>query len=176
VFKGWFDVTWQTMAGVAVRSAIIYLVFLMGLRVFGKREVGQFTFFDLALILLVANALQPAMTGPDNSVAGGLVIILVLLAANWVIARLRLRSMLVRHLLEGTPTVIAQDGAWLPRAMRHEGLDSDEAMMALREHGLDDVGDVELAVLEIDGSISVVPKEGGGVRKGSRQLRYRRRV
>jgi uncharacterized membrane protein YcaP (DUF421 family) len=71
MFAGWFDVTWQMVAGIALRSAVVYLVFLLGLRVFGKREVGQFTFFDLALILLVANALQPAMTGPDTSVAGG---------------------------------------------------------------------------------------------------------
>jgi len=81
----------------------MYLVFLMRLRVLGKREVGQFTFFDLALILLVANALQPAMTGPDTSVAGGLVIVLVVLAVNWLVARLRLRSMLFGHLLEETP-------------------------------------------------------------------------
>jgi uncharacterized membrane protein YcaP (DUF421 family) len=102
--------------------------------------------------------------------------VLVLLAVNLVIARLRLRSTLVRHLLEGVPTVIVQNGAWLPRALRHEGLDRDEAMMALREHGIGDVSEVELAVLETYGSISVVPKEGGGVRKGSRRLRYRRRV
>jgi uncharacterized membrane protein YcaP (DUF421 family) len=176
VFNGWYDVHWQAMVGIALRSVIIYLVFLIGLRVFGKREVGQFTFFDLALILLVANALQPAMTGPDYSVVGGLVIVVVLLGLNWLISRLRLRSTLVRHMLEGTPTVIAQDGQWLARAMQHEGLDTDEAMMALREHGLADVSEVALAVLEVDGSISVVPREGGAVKKGSRRLRYRRRV
>jgi len=60
--------------------------------------------------------------------------------------------------------------------MPHEGLDQDEAMMALCEHGIDDIHEVELATLETDGSISVVPKEGGGVRTGGRRLRYRRRV
>src|SRR2546427_6371504 len=54
-----------------IRAVIIYVVFFIGLRLFGKRELGQFTTFDLVLVLLVANALQPAITGPDNSVTGG---------------------------------------------------------------------------------------------------------
>jgi uncharacterized membrane protein YcaP (DUF421 family) len=96
------------LGNVALRSAVVYLMFLVGLRLFGKREVGQFTFFDLALILLLANALQSAMTGPDTSVGAGLVIVAVLFAINLVISRLRLKSLLMRRLLEGHPTVIAQ--------------------------------------------------------------------
>lgn len=175
MFSGWFDVHWQSMAGVAVRSAVIYAVFLIGLRIFGKREVGQFTFFDLALILLVANALQPAMTGPDTSVGGGLIIVVVLLGLNWLVSRLRLRSTVFRRLLEGTPTVIAEDGHWLQRSLRREGLDVDDAVMALREHGIGDVADVQLAVLETDGSISVVPREGSNLKRGRRDVRQLRR-
>src|SRR2546428_13539925 len=65
-----------------IRAVIIYVVFFIGLRLFGKRELGQFTTFDLVLVLLVANALQPAITGPDNSVTGGVIIITILLAFN----------------------------------------------------------------------------------------------
>src|SRR5437588_6752722 len=74
-----------------VRSVVIYLVLLLGMRFFGKREVGQFTLFDLVFVLLVANAVQPAMTGPDQSLGGGLVIIVTLLLVNFVISFLRLR-------------------------------------------------------------------------------------
>ncbi|MGO8683388.1 MAG: DUF421 domain-containing protein [Thermoleophilia bacterium] len=161
---------WQ----IAVRSIVIFLVLMIGLRLFGKREVGQFTVFDLVLVLLVANAVQPAMTGPDNSLTGGVVIIVALLALNLLLAQWRTRSRLGRRLLAGHPTVIAQKGRWLSAALHREGLDTDDAMMALREHGISDVSDVELAVLETDGSISVVPT-GQSVLNSRHKVRYRKR-
>ncbi len=153
----------------AVRSAVIYLALLIGLRLFGKREVGQFTLFDLVMELLVANAVQPAMTGPDSSLFGGLIIIVVLLVLNWGVGMLRLRVPRLRGVLEGHPTVIAQEGQWLPEALRREGVDQEEAEAAMREHGVEDIKDVKLAVLETDGSISIVPAD-------AHTLRTRRRV
>src|ERR1035437_5173071 len=82
---------------IVIRSAIIYAVFFGALRVFGKREIGQFTLFDLALVLLAANALQPAMTGPDQSITGGLIIVATLFILNRGVAALRVRSPLVRR-------------------------------------------------------------------------------
>ena len=79
------------------RTAIVYVVFVAVLRVFGKRELGQFTIFDLALLLLAANALQPAMTGPDNSVLGGLVILATIFALNWLTAMIREHVPLARQ-------------------------------------------------------------------------------
>ncbi len=157
----------------ALRSAAIYLVLFVGLRVSGKREVGQFTLYDLVLVLLVANAVQPAMTGPDTSLVGGFVIIVVLLALNWVFGRVLPRSPRLRRVLKPSPTVIAQDGHWLVEAMRREGMDVDEGEMALREHGLLDVKQVKLMVLEPDGTISVVPTESRVLR--SRRRRYKQR-
>lgn len=155
------------------RSAAIYLAMLLGLRLFGKREVGQFTLFDLVLVLLVANAVQPAITGPDNSVTGGLVIVVTLFLLNWAVASLRARSGWVRRLTEGQPTIVARDGQWLRDALRREGLADDECRMALREHGYADVSEVGLAVLETDGTISVVPRTAG-VHRGTRRVRTRR--
>lgn len=155
------------------RSVVIYVVLLVGLRLFGKREVGQFTLFDLVLVLLVANAVQPAITGPDTSLTGGLVITATLFVVNFLVARLRAVSPWFRRLTEGEPTIIVRDGQFLVDAMRREGLNRDECMMALREHGFADVAEVGLAVLETDGTISVVPREGG-VRKGQRRVRTRR--
>ena len=154
---------------IALRTVVIYVMLVIGFRLFGKREVGQFTIFDLVLVLLVANAVQPAMTGPDNSLVGGSIIIVVLLALNWAVGLLRLRFPIFRKLVQSHPTVIAQDGQWLPEALRREGVDQEEAEMALREHGLSDMSEVQMAVLELDGTISIVPI-------GSRTFRSRRKV
>ena len=157
---------WQ----IAIRVLVVYVAFLIALRIFGKRELGQFTLADLVLILLVANAVQPAMTGPDLSLLGGLLILATLFAANLGIAYLRVHSGRARAVLQGHPTVIARDGQWYDDVMRHEGVDEDDALMALREHGLSKVEDVELAVLEVDGSISVVPAEGSTLKRGRHRV------
>ncbi len=154
---------------IVVRSAVIYLALLIGFRLFGKREIGQFTLFDLVVVLLVANAVQPAMTGPDTSLVGGLLIIGTLLVMNWGLGALRLRSPFFRWIVQPHPTVIAQEGHWIEDALRREGVDEDEAEMALREHGVESVEQVKLAVLELDGTISVVPID-------SRTVRTRRRI
>jgi uncharacterized membrane protein YcaP (DUF421 family) len=153
------------------RTAIVYAVFILVLRAFGKRELGQFTIFDLALLLLAANALQPAMTGPDTSVGGGLVILATIFALNWLTAMVRERVPFARGLLEAAPTVLARDGAWLDAAVKAEDVDQDDLEAALREHGIERIEDAQLVVLEGDGSISVVPKESDG-----EALRRRRRI
>lgn len=162
-----------------VRSVVVYLALLAVLRIFGKREVGQFTLFDLVVILLVANAVQPAMTGQDYSLLGGLIIIATLMLLDRTIALLRARVPFVRELLESHPTVIARDGQWISRAMDAEDVTIDDAEMALREHGIGSVSDVEIAVLEADGSISVVPVEkqdGLETRRPRRRMRIVRRI
>ncbi|MEO8251363.1 MAG: YetF domain-containing protein [Chloroflexota bacterium] len=141
----------------AVRSTAIYLAVLVALRLFGKREVGQFTLIDLVLILLLANAVQPAMTGPDTSLTGGLVIILTLVLVNRAIALARAKLPFVQRIVESSPTVIARDGAYVPGALEREELSAEDVTMALREHGLTAISEVKLAVLESDGMISVVP-------------------
>src|SRR5438309_10764985 len=93
-----------------LRAVIIYVVCFLGLRLFGKRELGQFTTFDLVLVLLVANALQPAITGPDNSDTGGAIIIAVLLLFNRGVAMLRSRWSWFDRLVEPPPTVVVEDG------------------------------------------------------------------
>ncbi|MDQ2935597.1 MAG: DUF421 domain-containing protein [Chloroflexota bacterium] len=154
-----------------VRSVTIYLAMVVALRLFGKREIGQFTLFDLVLVLLVANAVQPAMTGPDSSLGGGVLIILTLVVTNRIMAEARRRLPFLRVVLESPPTTIARDGAWLHEAVQQEDIDAEDLETALREHGIASVDEVALAVLEPDGSISVVPR---GDRQG--QPRPRRRV
>ncbi len=142
---------------VVLRTAAVYLVILAGLRLAGKREVGQMTVFDLVVLLLIANAVQNAMVGPDTSLSGGILAALVLLALNALLVRLRLRWPRLRQVVEGSPTLLVLHGQVLEEHLRKEGLDSVILDEALREHGVSDVSSVEMAVLEIDGSISVVP-------------------
>ncbi len=158
-----------------VRSVVVYALFLAALRLSGKRELGQFTIFDLALVLLAANALQPAITGPDASVAGAAVIIATLFVLNHAVAVARARSAFVRRLLDPRPTTVARDGRWLDDAIDGEDLSVDDLAAALREHGLESIDEVRLAVLEQDGSISVVPRDGRAIRIHTRRRRYRRR-
>ena len=155
-----------------VRSAAIYLVLLVGLRVFGKREVGQFTLFDLVFVLLVANAVQPAMTGRDTTLGGGFVIIATLLLLNLLVARLRVRFPIIEPLLESKSVVVARDGHWLPDKLKREGITGDETMAALREHGIGSIEETKLVVLEADGSLSVVPKDPSVARKRPRKVRF----
>ncbi len=154
---------------IAGRAAIVYIAILIGLRLMGKRELGQMTVFDLVVVLLLANAVQNAMVGADTSVQGGLVAAFVLLALNRIVAAARLHSGVWGRLLEGSPTVLVQEGQILDAAVRKEGLERAQVEMAMREHGVASVEDVQLAVMETDGSISIVPR-------GSRMIRTRKHV
>ena len=155
-----------------VRCALIDTVLLTALRVFGKREIGQFTLYDLVLILLVANAVQPAMTGPDSSVTGGLIIIGVLVLINSGIAQLD-RIEFFHRILSPRARIIIRDGKYVDAALGGEGIDKEEADMAIREHGVADVKDVRLGMLEPDGTISIVPKDEQMARS-RRRVRYLR--
>jgi uncharacterized membrane protein YcaP (DUF421 family) len=141
---------------------------------FGKREVGQFTLYDLVFILLVANALQPAITGPDTSLGGGFVLIVTLVALNWLVGKLDNLPRFHR-LFTPAPAVIMRDGKYLTDVMRREGVDQEEVEMAIREHGIADLKEVQLAVLEPDGTISVVPA-GTVMHRGKHRIRYHHRA
>lgn len=158
---------------VLVRTLLVYAGVLVGLRLAGKRELGQMTVFDLAVVLLIANAVQNAMTGPDFSVQGGLLAALTLLVANRVVALMRLRGGAWGRLIEGTPTVLVEDGELIEPHLRREGLERQELEMVIREHGVEALSEVKLAILETDGSISIVPMSARVVRtaKHIRQIR-----
>lgn len=152
---------------------IIYVALLAALRLFGKREVGQFTLYDLVFILLVANALQPAITGPDTSLVGGLILVVALVGTNYLVGRLDSMPRF-HHLFTPAPTVIVRNGTYLPDVMRREGVDKDEVEMAIREHGIKDLKEVQLGVLESDGTISIVPT-GTAMHRTKHRVRFNRR-
>jgi uncharacterized membrane protein YcaP (DUF421 family) len=136
------------------RTSIIYLVVLLGVRLSGKREVGQMTPFDLVLLLLISNSVQNAMTGSDTSLIGGVVAALVLLLMNYLVAELSGTNRRFRKLVEGQPTLLIHKGNLIMPHLVKERVSMDELERALREHGIGSYHDVALAVLEVDGSIS----------------------
>ena len=146
----------RVLVEIFIRTASIYLVILIGVRLSGKREVGQMTPFDLTLLLLLSNAVQNAMTGPDTSLWGGVVAACTLLLMNYLVAELSGMNRRFRRFVQGSPTLLIHDGQLLPSHLAREHLTVDEVERALREHGIASVKDVSLAVLEVDGSISAL--------------------
>ena len=148
-----------TLLEIVVRTAIVYLVILIGIRLAGKREVGQMTPFDLVLLLLISNAVQNAMTGPDTSVTGGIVAASTLLLLNAGATQLVWRNRKARKIIEGTPTLLIRHGKIIEQHLAKEKVTVESLTQALREHGIAAISDVAIAVLEIDGSISVLKND-----------------
>jgi uncharacterized membrane protein YcaP (DUF421 family) len=158
---------------IVVRSVVVFVVLFGALRLLGKRQLGQLAIHDLVFLLLVSNAVQPAVTGPDSSLAGGVVIVITLGAVNLAVARLEMLTFFHRILLS-SPTVVIHHGTYIEDALRREQVDRDLVDASIREHGLEEVSDVELGVLEVDGTISIVPTEGGTFRTRRRVRAIRR--
>jgi uncharacterized membrane protein YcaP (DUF421 family) len=147
---------WHTLLEIVLRTTVVYVLVLVGIRLTGKREVGQMTPFDLTLLLLLSNSVQNAMTGPDTSLVGGAVAALVLLVLNYVLAEVSGLNRRFRKLIQGSPTLLIHNGECIATHIAKEHISMDELNRALREHGVNSIEDVSLAVLEVDGAISVL--------------------
>ena len=149
----------STLFEIAFRTGFVYLALLLGLRLTGKRQAGQMTPFDFLLLLLLANAVQNAMTGPDTTLVGGLVAAGTLFALNFIVAWSVRRSTRAEQAVEGTPTILIRHGQIINVNLAHEGITRDDLQRTLREHGIDTVEEVRSAILEIDGTVSVIKED-----------------
>jgi len=139
---------------IVLRTGVIYLLVLIGVRLSGKREVGQMTPFDLTLLLLLSNSVQNAMTGPDTSLMGGAIAACTLLILNYLVAEVSGTNRRFRRLIQGQPSLLVHDGKMIEAHLAREHVSVDELHRALREHGINSIDQVALSVLEVDGSIS----------------------
>jgi uncharacterized membrane protein YcaP (DUF421 family) len=144
----------HVLGQIVVRTGVIYLLVLIGVRLSGKREVGQMTPFDLTLLLLLSNSVQNAMTGPDTSLMGGGIAACTLLILNYLVAEASGVNRRFRTLIQGQPSLLVHDGKVIESHLAKEHVSMDELHRALREHGINSVEQVALSVLEVDGSIS----------------------
>jgi uncharacterized membrane protein YcaP (DUF421 family) len=142
---------------IVAKTIVVYLFLIAGLRLIGKRELGQMNIYDLVLIVIVGNAVQNAMMGNDNTLCGGLISAATLLIVNRGFNMLLQRSKRVERVMVGQPVLILNDGVPIEAKMKKEGITHDQLLAALREHGLTRADQAHMAVLEVDGSISVVP-------------------
>src|SRR6266699_4133179 len=132
---------WPVLLDVAFRTTVVYFVLLALLRLTGTRQLGQMSVFDLVLLLIIANAVQNAMVGPDTSLAGGLVAAGVLVGWHAVIDQLRLSNRGVAKLLAGEGIMLIHDGKILQEHCDRAGITHDELRQALREHGVANIQD-----------------------------------
>lgn len=157
-FAQMFDLSMPWWAFV-LRACVVYFVLLGMIRLSGKRTMGQFTAFDMLLVVLLGNAVQNALLGGDNSVAGGLLLAATLIALNGLVGLLSARSDRIEALVEGTPVLLAHDGKVYKDVLRRELVSRQDFEKALREAGIEGVDDIRMAVLETNGHITVVRRD-----------------
>lgn len=144
---------------VVLRSLCVYLFMVIAIRLFGKNQLSQLNAGDVVLLLLISNAVQNAMVGQDTSLQGGLIAALVLFAANFVVKRLMFSNRKLESFLEEDPVILVKDGKVDEVALNRVKITKDELEEAIREHGVENIEDVKLSILEVDGNISVVSQD-----------------
>jgi uncharacterized membrane protein YcaP (DUF421 family) len=149
----------SSLPDVALRTAIVYIFLVVAIRISGKREVGQMSVLELVVILIMSDAVQNSMVGENVSIWGGLVAVTILLTLDFALRSVSLRWPRVRKAIQGEPRLLVRDGKILDGALREEDISQDEVEAAVRAHGIERVDQVALAVLETDGSISVIPMD-----------------
>ncbi|ADW69770.1 DUF421 domain-containing protein [Granulicella tundricola] len=138
-----------------LRPMIVYLVLIVFLRLFGKRELAQLNPFDLVVLLSLSNTVQNAIIGDDNSVTGGVVGAFALLAINWVLMRILFKVPKLNDALEGTETLLILDGIVDYEALKRETLTEVELLSVLHKQSFDSVSQVRKCVLEPNGTFYV---------------------
>ncbi|MDJ1471985.1 DUF421 domain-containing protein [Cytophagaceae bacterium DM2B3-1] len=141
-------IVWQSLA--------VYLFIILAIRLFGKTELAQLSVVDLVFILLISNAVQNAMVGSNNSLSGGLIAAGTLFIANFVLKFILFRFRSVSKFVEGESIMLVYNGQVKKQNLQKAHLTLDELEAAAREHGVSSLAEVNLAVLEVDGNISIL--------------------
>ena len=141
---------------IVIRSVVVYLFIVIAIRIAGKKELAQLSVIDLVFILLISNAVQNAMVGPDSSLLGGIIAAASLFAVNFILKFITYKFKKVNTLLEGEPVILVHNGKLILNNLEKEKIPLEELEASIREHGVENVEKVDLAVLEVDGNISII--------------------
>ncbi|MBL0355789.1 MAG: DUF421 domain-containing protein [Chitinophagaceae bacterium] len=141
---------------IVLRCIAVYFFVIIAIRVFGKKELAQLTVVDLVFILLISNSVQNAMIGENNKLQGGLVAATALFCINYILKWVLYRNKNVSELLQGKAVLLIYKGQLQHYNLKEAEITIDEIQAAVREHGVEDVQHVDLAMLEVDGNISVI--------------------
>lgn len=142
-----------------IRAVVVYLSVLILLRISGKRQMGQMGATEFVAILLISNAVQNSMNGGDNSLGGGLLLAAVLVALSAGISFLTYRSKVASRIFEGTPTLLVHNGKLIRKHLAAELLSESELKALLRKQGIHRFAEIKTAILEADGTLTVVRPE-----------------
>ena len=160
----------NTYLDIVLRSAAVYFFLMIALRIFGKKELSQLNTADVILILLISNAVQNAMVGNNTSLYGGFAAATILFVINFVLKKLMFKYKRFGDFLQEKPEILIHNGKLEFKTLSKLNITSDELMEAMREHGVDHFTGVKLAMLEIDGNISIISGE-----ENLKQTHYKRR-
>lgn len=141
---------------IALKSISIYVFIIVAIRLFGKKEISQLSVIDLVFILLISNSVQNAMVGDNTTVPGGMAAATGLFICNYVFRFLILRSKKFSQTVQGEEIVLVIDGKLLKNGLERAKMSEDELEMTIREHGVKDISEANLVVLEVDGNVSVL--------------------
>ncbi len=144
---------------IALNSVAVYLFIIVAIRLFGKKELAQLSIIDLTFILLISNSVQNAMVGPDSSLAGGLVAATSLFAVNFFFKYLLYRFPNFSKIIQGSDLMLIYKGQLNQSNLDKARITQQEILEAVREHGVSEIREVDLAVLETDGNISIISNE-----------------
>jgi uncharacterized membrane protein YcaP (DUF421 family) len=155
---------------IVIRSAAVYLFMVIALRVFGKKELSQLNTADVILILLISNSVQNAMVGSNTTLWGGLAAATVLFLINFILKKLMFKYKKLNDFMLQKPQILIHNGNLYFKTLSELNITSDELKEAMREHGIEHFTDVKLAMLEIDGNISIISGE-----KNLKQTHHKRK-
>ena len=145
---------WELIA----RGLFVYFFLILILRSTGKRQIGQMSPFDLVLLMVLSNAVQNSMTGGDHSITSGIILAVTLVLANWTVGKLTSSSKVMEELIEGDPQVLFHNGIVYEKVLKDAQVTRQELIAAVHKAGYADLDAIRAAILENDGTISVIPK------------------
>jgi uncharacterized membrane protein YcaP (DUF421 family) len=150
------DIFHNNYIRIILSSVAVYFFIILAIRLFGKKELAQLSVYDLVFILLISNAVQNAMVGPDSTLLGGLVAAASLFVVNSILKQLQFRFPQFGKAIQGEAVILVFRGKMLSSHLKQARITEDELLEVIREHGSASVSEVDLAVLEVDGNISVL--------------------
>lgn len=155
---------------IVIRSSAVYFFMVVALRIFGKKELSQLNTADVILILLISNSVQNAMVGNNTTLWGGLAAATILFAINFILKRLMFKYKKFSKFMLEKPEILIHNGILDFKSLSKLNITSNELKEAMREHGIEHFTDVKLAMLEIDGNISIISGD-----KNLKQSHYKRK-
>jgi uncharacterized membrane protein YcaP (DUF421 family) len=144
---------------IVISSVAVYVFMILAIRLFGKKELSQLSVIDLVFILLISNSVQNAMVGSNTTLWGGLIAASALFVVNFIMKQAIYRFPSLGKFIQGEAIMLVYKGKMKIENMHRTRITHDELMEAVREHGVDSISDVDLAILEVDGNISILSND-----------------